>query len=145
MEKNLAQLTQDTLKALRQRSFSERNPHLGKMRNCRVCGNRHRATVHCTASYATHDAQGNPYYEAETPMIAPLPDQTPATPISERNAIIGRAAFARKRWFPHQNLKRLHITPELRARRLELRTKARRQANHSRRINAGLATPGSRP
>jgi len=31
-------------KALRDRSFSARNPHLGKMVNCAGCGRRHRAT-----------------------------------------------------------------------------------------------------
>jgi hypothetical protein len=39
-------------KAIRSRSFADRNPQLGKMINCPVCDRRHRGSI-CTPQYAT--------------------------------------------------------------------------------------------
>jgi len=174
-------LIADFVNAHRAKSFGDRNPHLGKMQNCHVCHTRHRSSVHCEATYATHDRHGNPYYEDGTQMIAPLPDQTPVTPTMQRNAVMGRAQFAKKRWMPHRhprtleflylanmffdhqvsNNKRkdngqpLSYQPDMtrcvraviaivQARIDRKKSRARRQSDLSRRINAGLAIPGSR-
>lgn len=135
------QMIADFVNAHRAKSFGDRNPHLGKMKNCHVCSKRHHSSVHCTASYATHDRHGDPYYEDGTPMIAPLPDQQPVTPVMQRNCAIGRAAFARKRWAPHQHLNKSQVLERNAAKN----KRKRRQSDVSRRINAGLAIPGSRP
>ena len=166
----------DAVNAIRAKSFTDRNPHLGIMINCVGCGHRHYSSQVCKLRYATHDRHGDPYFEDESPLVINPEDAD--NPISQRNAIFGTAAFARKRLRPHLHplvneiLHRANegfneevetreffflngmqpdVTVHVRSakeimlgRRDRKSRKAQRQADVSRRINRGLAAPGSR-
>ena len=104
--------------AIEGRSFSERHPELGKMVNCQVCHRRHRQTnVAYTApikgkilplhnkceqvftyrvgdyEYFRKDATGELVPDYRTAIN---PDANPT-----QKQVIGRAAFAKKRFHPH--------------------------------------------
>jgi hypothetical protein len=153
----------------RAKSYTDRNPHLGKMYKCAVCGNRHYSTKVCTPVYATHDKEGDPYFEDESPLIASQ---------STMKGVVGAASVAKRRFRPHRHpltLELLQLTnlffdiatlrseikgglnqPDitrsvdkaadiLRFKFRARRKRAQRQTDVSRRINAGLARPGTRP
>ena len=75
---------QETLAAIRQRSFSGRNPELGKMVKCQVCGRRHRASEVHEQKFATQTKQGVAY-KLKNPVEGTL------------KAVIGAAAVKRRR------------------------------------------------
>lgn len=80
------------------RSFSERHPELGKMINCPFCDRRHRSAIKCTQRFKIlwidEDVETGKFeYQYAT---VPLPGQTPTI-----KAILGAAAFAKKRKHPH--------------------------------------------
>jgi hypothetical protein len=83
---------EQALDEIRARSFSGRNPHLGKMINC-VCGLRHREFERvCKQKFAEKD--GVIYGELKPPE-----GLTQLT----RKQILGAKAFAKKRIRPHSN------------------------------------------
>ena len=172
----------DAVNTLRAKSYAGRNPSLGRMIKCAVCGNRHYSSKACEPRYATHDRHGDPYFEDGSPLVINVEDID--NPIVERHqrqiqrAIFGVAAFAKKRLNPHLHprvneiLHRANegfneetktnesfglnhyqpdVTEHVRAaknivleRRDRKSRKAQKQADISRRINRGLALPGSR-
>lgn len=154
------------LGAIEDRSFSGRHPELGKMIKCPVCRLRHRDAIKCgqrfTELYIEEDLETG----IKTTVFALAP-QT-------RNGIVGAAQFKGKRIHPHPNRTKLMFIERVRevfptkvpddqkefqdalklARKIvgrQLRKEARqeakkyrRQQDISRRINRGLASPGSR-
>lgn len=176
-------LIEKALGDIRGRSFSGRNPELGKMIKCQVCSRRHRAPL---------DKDGNPQttceqrfvvkhylqefneetqtWGEEVPVLAQTSQKT-------RNGVIGTKPFKGKRINPHPSKIKLLFVEKTRkafeylrfdldgpkeevqanlhkARQLaamwirierKLDTKDRNHMQQtSRRINRGLATPGSR-
>src|SRR5690349_5834443 len=88
-------------KKFRERTFSGRNPQLGKMINCAICDRRHREYPACKLIYATHDKQGNVYQEIFdgdnwVPMAMQASNET-------HKGVLGAAAFKRKRINPHHS------------------------------------------
>lgn len=102
-------------KALRARSFSERNRTLGKMINCQVCGQRHRENekpngqpgkCEQTFTYTTKDEDGKPIeYFREDPKTGTLVPYLRTAVDPELQPTIrqqvGAAAFAKRRHNPH--------------------------------------------
>ena len=80
------------LETIRNRTFSGRNPQLGKMFNCPICDRRHRGTI-CEPKYAV-----GRYADPKVPLIA-----------SQETAkgVLGAHVFAKKRFHPHPNRKGL--------------------------------------
>lgn len=68
---NLILAKENFEKAFKQRSFSERNPELGKMIKCQLCGQRHRDSVkHETVTLAEASPKhyrpiGNPFWRSK--------------------------------------------------------------------------------
>jgi hypothetical protein len=148
----------------REKSFSERNPALGKMINCQFCDRRHRSVIQCEQKFALD--------ENEAPRTgANIPGQYPHQ--TRRGALGVMDNTKGKRVLPHHSHKLLQLvqltqdmfpaeqpfwpTPVEAMRRARtlagriLRKKARLIANLRRRrqhvsraINRGLAVSGSR-
>jgi hypothetical protein len=137
-------------KALRSRSYSGRHPELGKMIKCAACGRRHYDFKICEITYAK-DADGN---EIVNPW--------------------GARSNIRGRFHPHPSKRKLQLVQrtqkvfyeyqpyfkdahdcmvearteagrQLKAERKAESKRIRHQQKHSRRINLGLAAPGTRP
>lgn len=155
----------EALEAIRNRSFSGRNPQLGKMINCHVCSTRHRSYPACIIKYAKGSRYDMlPESEKKEMVIEP-------TTIKQ---LVGARQFARKREHPHPSKRGLQLVQrvqklfpfnepylsdpkecmkesrkqairELKAEHRLVRRAIRRQTQISRRINAGLAKPGARP
>jgi len=117
---------QAALKAIRQRSFSERNPHLGKMIKCQVCNRRHRAAPKRTSEkppfqiiYVTDCEQkftnvknGFECFREDPEKGTLVPDlRTAVDPDFQPTIrqIMGAAAFAKKRHNRHPNMKQLQL------------------------------------
>ena len=97
------------LKDFRARSFSERNPQLGKMINCNhpsCTQHRHRASVkhedlvYSTPHYDLDEETGLQKSEDEKRILI-----APAT----RNGIVGAARFANQRFRPHRHPRTLEV------------------------------------
>jgi hypothetical protein len=97
----------DAHKVIQGRTFADRHPELGKMFKCQVCGTRHRKNERkCEQvfTYAVKDKEGRLYQqlrEANGQLVpnyrtAVRPDENPT-----KKQIVGRAAFAKKRFHPH--------------------------------------------
>ena len=150
------------LKAIRARSYSGRNPELGKMINCPICDLRHRGVI-CTPVYATGRWDLAP--EGEKKLL--IASQNTA------KGVMGAHTVAKKRLHPHPSKRKLQLVqltqrlfplhePYLtdpiecmKAARndayriiikgMKMASKLYRgQQKTSRRINAGLVIPGSR-
>lgn len=89
---------------IRDRSFSGRNPELGKMINCQVCDRRHRAVIKCKQVFKQLWVDEDVETGELTIQYAtvPLPGQNPGP-----KAIIGAAFFAKKRKNPHPSRRKL--------------------------------------
>jgi hypothetical protein len=93
------------VKGIEDRSFSGRNPHLGKMIKCQPCGRRHRENEKKCEQVFTYrvgdyelwreDEEGN-----KTPAYRTAidPNQPPT-----KKQVVGAAAFAKKRFRPHHS------------------------------------------
>lgn len=101
-----------TWAALRNRSFSGRNPQLGRMIKCQICGRRHRENWEVGGvKYMCVQQFAKPRYmftTTEAGEIIPVPmDQRPEMTANYRQiqptqkGIMGAAAFAKKRRKPH--------------------------------------------
>ena len=88
-----------TRAALRNRSFSARNPQLGRMINCQVCSQRHRENYQCAQSFAkpryVFQDDGTPIPTDERPDL--VADQTTF------KGVYGAQAVHKKRLLPHHN------------------------------------------
>jgi hypothetical protein len=165
-QKSLQAIVAATLESIRGRSFSERNPELGKMVNCSVCDSRHRSSQVCVRKHKYL------HTEAEVDNDG----KTIGTP-SDVFAVIDRPARPKGRRRPRPNHSHFSIieiakdiygrgtsydgnTPEDVAKLQEVRVEAvrewkrrrraaakrkRRQQDVSRRINQGLLPGGFRP
>jgi hypothetical protein len=85
------------------RPFSGRHPELGKMVNCRVCGIRHRVNERkCEQVFTYRVGDYELFREDENGELVPdyrtavRPDKRPTM-----KQVMGRAAFAKKRFNPH--------------------------------------------
>lgn len=91
------------------KSFSERNPELGRMINCSHPGcttHRHRATVvHEDLVYAT------PHYDLdeETGLQKPQEEKRILIAAQTRKGILGAARFAHQRFHPHRHPRTLEV------------------------------------
>lgn len=162
------------LAAIRQRSFSGRNPELGKMIKCQVCGLRHRAAIICKQRFVYLYTEQDLESGVATDIVSelPLPGQKKTLKM-----VVGAKQFQgkRKRQRPnHSHLQIVEITKDLYGREEEydrenkehlallgkIRAAAigiwkqrrrraaklkRRQQDVSRRINRGLLQGGFRP
>jgi hypothetical protein len=79
------------------KSFSDRNPELGKMINCYVCGNRHRAARVCVPVYAKHKTETA---QAEDGSIVPAPIMAAQ---NTRKGFYGAQKFKRQQILRHRN------------------------------------------
>jgi hypothetical protein len=161
------------LKDLRDRSFSERHPELGKMVKCAVCGLRHRKEERkCVQKFKALWIDEDPETLERSVVYAtvPLHGQRPRNPVK---LIFGAAQFKGKRKIKRPNIKERRlvemtrvlfpafdgVTPDAEkqmhmARKLAkfvlkrlYRIKAdcrSRQQEVSRRINRGTLRPGTR-
>jgi len=83
------------LAIIKQRSFSGRNPELGKMFKCQVCRTRHRKSKVCEQVFATAVVHGLiPGGDHKAPRMAAQ---------NTAKGVIGAAAFKGKRIKPHLN------------------------------------------
>ena len=96
------------LTKIHDRSFSGRHPELGKMAKCQVCGLRHRVNERkCEQVFTYRVGDFEIFREEEneeTKEIKLVPDYRTAVRPDEKptkGQIIGRAAFAKKRFHPH--------------------------------------------
>lgn len=170
-------------KELRSRSFSGRNPQLGKMMNCSVCELRHRVTPNAEGKFVTSCVQKFKllHYEQEfndeTNEWGPEQKILAQAAQNTKRGILGAAQFKGKRIKVHpskiklllvertrevfadrgfsldgdpetvnSNLKKARAIAARYIRRDRKRAKQpiKHIQQHSRRINRGLATPGSR-
>jgi len=148
----------------RAKSFSKRNPALGKMIKCQICNRRHRANVVCFQQFAL-DKNKIPRTGANIP--GQYPHQTRRGALGVMNNTKGKRVLAHH---SHKLLQLVQLTKDMfpaeqpfwktpeeamrRARILAgriLRKKARQEANFRRRqqhisrhINRGLLAPGTR-
>ncbi len=100
---------ENALKAIKSRSFSQRHPELGKMVNCRICGTRHRVNERKCVQVFTYRIGDYEYFRKDaTGELVPdyrtviRPDEKPTMKQS-----LGRAAFAKKRFYPHPSKMKL--------------------------------------
>ena len=99
-----------TRAALRARSFSARNPQLGKMIKCQICHRRHRENpLVAGVRYSCIQQFAKPRYmftTTEASELVPVPQENrPALIASQttRKGVVGAATFAKKRLLPHHN------------------------------------------
>jgi hypothetical protein len=83
-----------TVNAIRNRSFHDRNPSIGKMVNCPICDRRHREPL-CQPVYAV-----GRWADEKIPLIA---SQT------TRKGVYGAATVAKKRFHPHPSKRKLQL------------------------------------
>ena len=96
------------LEKIKRRSFSERNPELGKMIKCQICQKRHRSSIKCVQVFATKWWEE----DLETGVVEPIfasADQ------NTRFGVVGHAAFKGKRLHPHPNRRNLQLIEAVRA------------------------------
>lgn len=102
---------------LQRAPFSKRHPELGKMVNCPVCSTRHRQHERkCEQVFTYRVGDYELFREDEDGNLVPdyrtalRPDEAPT-----RNQVIGRAAFAKKRFHPHPSKIKLLLIERTRA------------------------------
>jgi hypothetical protein len=88
------------LQAIKDRSFSGRNPQLGKMVKCQVCGTRHRSVIKCEQRFKElHTEEDLETGEVTTVFATCLqPDKKPTV-----RQKVGAQGFKGKRKNPHPN------------------------------------------
>ncbi len=167
----LLEAARKALLEIRKRPFSGRHPELGKMVNCQVCAMRHRVGEReCTQKFAELYTEEDIETGEKTVVYAtvPLPGQRRTV-----KSVLGAKMFSGKRRQARPNALQLRVVQLTRdffpafqgvveekkqiaaAKKLaifvvrheqeQLAKKLRRQQQQSRRINRGLAVPGSRP
>jgi hypothetical protein len=101
---------------IRQRSFSERHPELGKMVNCQICKMRHRVNERkCEQKFTYRVGDYELFREEvneETGEIHLVPAYRTAVQPGERprlKQIVGAAQFVKKRFHPHHSKVKLQF------------------------------------
>lgn len=110
------------LKEIRHRSFSDRNPELGRMIKCQVCGLRHRSVIKCEQRFVElwieEDLETGEkttvYATAVQPKGIEIPSQASAHHPTIKQ-VIGAAVFKGKRLNPHPNKRNLQFIETVRA------------------------------
>lgn len=94
------------LKGIHDRPFSGRHPELGKMLNCKVCGQRHRSSMICLQKFEVL-AEDEDLETGEKTVIyaTAIPADGKATP----KQVVGAAVFAKKRQLRRPNPSDLQI------------------------------------
>lgn len=156
----------------RHKTFSERHPELGRMINCQVCSRRHRESIKCVQNFKylytledTETGEKTDVFATATPhgekptyrqMIGaavfkgkrrrPHPNAKNLQLIERTHQLYGNFEFDPKSEQDQADLKtaRTQANRELRKNRKLRNRNIRRQEKLSRRINYGLASPGSR-
>lgn len=102
------------LKAIRERSYSERNPELGKMIKCQICQTRHRQNErNCQQVFAekwTVDKDGNKVYTGDQLIAGRTPETETVLEEKKVNLTYGapqRKNFSKPRRNPHPNKHKL--------------------------------------
>jgi hypothetical protein len=88
------------LQAIKDRSFSGRNPQLGKMVKCQVCGTRHRSVIKCEQRFKELHTEEDLETGEITKVFATCiqPDKKPTA-----RQKVGAQGFKGKRKNPHPN------------------------------------------
>jgi hypothetical protein len=122
-------LTPEQLEAalgdIRGRSFSGRNPHLGKMIKCQVCNLRHRENEKKCVQAFTYRIGDYEYFKeetneetGETKLVPDLRTAQDAAIKSvgkvTKESVIGKASFAKKRFNPHPSKIKLQFIERVR-------------------------------
>ena len=89
------------LEEIKRRSFSGRNPELGKMIKCQVCQRRHRSSIKCEQKFV--------YLYTEEDLETGESKDVYRTAPETKKGIIGAAAFKGKRLKPHPNQRMLQF------------------------------------
>lgn len=102
------------LKAIRERSYSERHPELGKMIKCQICQTRHRQNErNCQQVFAekwTVDTDGNKVYTGDQLIAGRTPETETVLEEKKVNLTYGtpqRKNFSKPRRNPHPNKRNL--------------------------------------
>lgn len=107
----------EATKAIGARPYSERHPELGKMVNCKVCGTRHRVNERkCEQVFTYRIKDYELLKENEDGKL--VPDYRTCVGEGEkptRNQVMGRLAFAKKRYNPHPSKIKLLLIERTRA------------------------------
>jgi hypothetical protein len=96
------------LKEIKSRSFSGRNPELGKMIKCQVCQKRHRDSIKCEQKFVELYVEEDLETGEVTPILAMAAKNT-------RFGLVGHAPFKGKRVHPHSNQRNLQLIEAVRA------------------------------
>jgi hypothetical protein len=96
------------LEEIKRRSFSGRNPELGKMIKCQVCQKRHRDSIKCVQVFTTKWFEE----DLETGVVEPI---FALAAQNTRFGIVGRLPFKGKRIHPHPNRRNLQLIEAVRA------------------------------
>ena len=104
------------LSAVQGRSFSARHPELGKMKNCQVCGERHRVNERkCEQKFTNRVGDYEFFREDEKGEL--VPDYRTAIPADAKptmKQIVGAAQFSKKRIHPHPSKIKLLLIERVR-------------------------------
>jgi hypothetical protein len=109
---------------IRSRSFSGRNLHLGKMIKCQVCNLRHRENEKKCVQAFTYRIGDYEYFkeetneEGETKLVPDVRTAQDAAIKSvgtvTKESVVGKAAFAKKRFHPHPSKIKLQFIERVR-------------------------------
>jgi hypothetical protein len=115
ISEELRKVIDAALNKIKGRSFSGRNPELGKMFKCQACGLRHRGKQ-CEQVF-TYKVKDYEYFrEDENGLLVPdfrtavRPDEKPT-----KRQVMGAAAFKKKRYHPHPSKIKLLLIEYTRA------------------------------
>jgi hypothetical protein len=98
--------TDKALKAIHDRPYAGRHPELGKMFNCRVCGNRHRSSIVCIQQFKTlYEDEDLETGEKTVGYATAIPTDGKPTP----RQVVGAAVFNKKRRLRRPNPNDLQI------------------------------------
>lgn len=102
IREEVKKLVVKALNSIEDRSFSGRNPQLGKMIKCPVHGIRHRDIIKCEPKYAYDYTLEDMETGEKTDVLRVLPQKT-------RNQVMGAAMFKGKRRKPHMSRRKLQF------------------------------------
>jgi hypothetical protein len=92
---------------VKSRPFSARNPELGRMIKCQVCGLRHRSVQKCEQKFTNRAGDFEYFHEEEIDgEVKLVPTLRTAIPHDEKptmKQIVGAAATNKKRFHPHHS------------------------------------------
>jgi hypothetical protein len=96
---------------VKSRPFSARNPELGRMIKCQVCGLRHRSVQKCEQKFTNRAGDFEYFHEeeidGEVKLVPTLRTAIPHDEKPTRKQIMGAAATHKKRFHPHHSKMKL--------------------------------------